>query len=234
MKAFAIVIKGHPLSEYGYSVLKESSEKVGNTFEIEKFDAYDVMRAHDFVTRSENPVHWSYPWKGEEVSIPLGLKMKAYATSTSAYARVGCFLSHYHLWKKSVELDEDVLILEHDAYFLKQYHAPIAMRHHAMSLNDPRGATRKAQVYHDKLQSGAGNPVECPWIDDDRAIPQGLPGNSAYVIGPGMAQRAIDFVAKHGAWPNDALLCKQNFPNALWCLKDYATTIQGLGSTTTG
>ena len=231
MKAFAIVIKNNPVSEHGFSVLRESSEYVGNDFEIERFDAYNPHAAFEFTSDPNNGVVWSYPWEGEELDMMYGLKKRAYET-VNPYARVGCFLSHYHLWKKAVELQEDILILEHDAVFTKRYYRPLNNHDSVISINDPRGCTRKSLVYHQSIQCSMERYVPCPWVDADRAIPQGLPGNSAYVIGHIMARRTIDFVRVLGAWPNDALLCKQIFPERLWCLRDYATTVQKLGSTT--
>ena len=34
---------------------------------------------------------------------------------------VGCFLSHYSLWKESIRTNERILILEHDALFTKKF-----------------------------------------------------------------------------------------------------------------
>jgi GR25 family glycosyltransferase involved in LPS biosynthesis len=36
-----------------------------------------------------------------------------------------------------------------------------------------------------------------------------LAGNSAYVIKPHAAQQLIDLVDSIGAWPNDAIMCRQ-------------------------
>ena len=34
---------------------------------------------------------------------------------------VGCFMSHYSLWKESVRTNKRVMILEHDAHFIHEY-----------------------------------------------------------------------------------------------------------------
>jgi hypothetical protein len=72
------------------------------------------------------------------------------------------------------------------------------------------------------------NPV--PWVTD-RIIPQGLPGNSAYVIKPWAAQQLIDAQHSIGWWPNDAIMCRQLF-DWLRVVKPYYTRVQGLASTT--
>lgn len=232
MKAFAIVLEDHPISIHGFNILVKSSKDVKNDFEIKQFNAFDCISAHEFMCNPNNKLRWTWPWEGEKLDFSSGLKMRAYQTKIPL-ARIGCFLSHFHLWKKAVELEENILILEHDAIFVKKFIQPDVMRPDiGVSINDPRGATRKATIFHNKLQSMVDQMEQCPWVDDDRSIPQGFPGNSAYVIGPELAQEAIDFTLNYGAWPNDALLCKQNFPGKLWSTKEYFTTIQGLRSTT--
>ena len=75
---------------------------------------------------------------------------------------------------------------------------------------------------------------DSPWVDDDKYIPQGIAGNSAYVISPNMAIRLLKKVDEVGLWPNDALMCKQFFPNQLKQIYPFVTELQGIQSTTTG
>ena len=62
-------------------------------------------------------------------------------------------------------------------------------------------------------------------------MPQGLAGNSAYIIKPAGAKSILDAAREHGLWPNDALMCKQIISN-LGVTKTYYTRVQGLPSTT--
>jgi|13_taG_2_1085334.scaffolds.fasta_scaffold60670_1 GR25 family glycosyltransferase involved in LPS biosynthesis len=131
-----------------------------------------------------------------------------------------------------------------------------------LGINDPKGATRKARVYDinsvkrtEKLnfkweQSNKGkhqlsqmsrdtlySPPEyqlfmAPNVDNDNQIPQGLAGNSAYIIRPQGASNLMGLVAEHGIWPNDAIMCKQLMPKQLMQMYPYITTVQGLRSTT--
>jgi GR25 family glycosyltransferase involved in LPS biosynthesis len=64
-------------------------------------------------------------------------------------------------------------------------------------------------------------------------VPQGLAGNSAYIIKPKGAEELIMAVEKYGAWPNDAIMCKQLIPN-MGVTRRFYTKVQGLPSTTTG
>jgi len=43
-------------------------------------------------------------------------------------------------------------------------------------------------------------------------VPDGLAGNSAYVIKPFAAQELINKYHELGVWPNDATMCIQLFP----------------------
>jgi GR25 family glycosyltransferase involved in LPS biosynthesis len=67
-------------------------------------------------------------------------------------------------------------------------------------------------------------------IDDDK-IPQGLAGNSAYIIKPEGARRLLELVKEYGLWPNDAIMCRQLI-SKLGITKTYYTKVQGLESTT--
>lgn len=231
VKAFAIVIDGNPISEAGWTNLKASSEKFDHNIELERYHAYTPKQAFEFMSDSNTRMRWTWPWVGEEIDFATGIKKRAYVTN-NPHARVACFLSHYCLWKKAVSLEEPILILEHDALFIRPFDT-IGRDDAVISINDPRGATRKSQLYHEILQTIEYDIVTCPYIDPDRSIAQGLPGNSAYIIGPELAYKAIDFTHKHGMWPNDALLCNQNFPGKLFCYSRYVTRVQGLQSTTT-
>ena len=104
-------------------------------------------------------------------------------------------------------------------------------RWYTLGLNNPIGATRRAHLFDGqvrKIQGLQGVPSV-----DDWDVPQGLAGNSAYMISPKAAKKLLNKVKEIGMWPNDALMCKQMFP-WLQVVYPYYTTIQrGLKSTTT-
>jgi len=236
MKAYAIVVKGNPISECGFKFLVASSEDVGNDFEVERFDATTPDTAPDKLKHHQ--IWWNYPWEGEQMDLSLLLLKRAYQTK-NPLARIGCFISHYELWHKAVELDEPILILEHDAQFIKRFDLSkyengeyANLRSFIIGINSPFSATRKSNVFHEKIQHSNKELQPCPHVDDDITIPQGLAGNSAYVIGPVAAKEMIRITKDVGAWPNDALMCGQLFPY-LFVTKEYYTRVQGLRSTTT-
>ena len=131
-----------------------------------------------------------------------------------------------------VEKDEPLVILEHDAIFIRPFDETAFMKAECdiISINDPRGATRKAQDFHEKLQKGPKTIQRVPTIDD-MMVPQGLPGNSAYIMKPSGAKKMLELVKEYGAWPNDALMCKQLI-QSIASSKVYYTKVQGTRSTT--
>jgi GR25 family glycosyltransferase involved in LPS biosynthesis len=222
MKAFAITLYDNSESLEQVEVLIQSSEFRKHSFAIEKFEAVTPEKVVDSF-KSEK-LRWNYPWTESFLDIQTGLIKEPYKTADPR-KRMACFMSHYLLWKKSATENESLLILEHDAEFIRKF-KPQEIEDTAfdiVSLNDPRGATRKSQVYHELIIKHEICSV--PWIDDYQ-VPQGLPGNSAYYIKPAGAKKMIQLVNEYGAWPNDAIMCKQLFGKKLGCLGNYATQVQ--------
>jgi GR25 family glycosyltransferase involved in LPS biosynthesis len=228
MKAVSIVIKDNAVSEFGYSKLVESSQSVGNDFDIVKWDAVIPTNVNEFMMRIG--IRWNYPWEGEVVDFATGLKKSAYKTANPK-ARMACACSHYCLWHESATTDTTMLILEHDAYFTNKIDFdPKDIKAEILGINNPLGATRKSQLYYDMIMQSVASYQLVPWIDN-AYVPQGLAGNSAYIIKPSGAKRLIELVKQYGLWPNDAIMCRQLVPR-LGVTRKFYTNIQGLKSTT--
>lgn len=229
MKAFVIVIRDNEISEQGFDNILDSAARFGNTFPITGFEAItpDYVRE---VMKDEG-VEWRYPWDEEEIDIATGLVKKPYPTK-NRLARMSCAMSHYLLWQLCKNSGEPLIILEHDALFIDQIDfVPDEVPANILGLNNPIGATRRAQLFDQQVQSSAKDYPPVPKVDEFN-IPQGLAGNSAYMIKPQGAYDMINLVKTHGMWPNDALMCKQ-LVEGLAVSKKYYTTVQGLRSTTT-
>jgi len=229
MKAFVIRIKGNTISERGANALIASSRTVNNSFDIEQYDAIIGSMAHTLM--AGNGLKWKYPWQGQETDLKTGLIKSAYQTEVKEN-RIACALSHWLLWHKCATLDEPILILEHDAIFTKKldYKSILKNNYDIIGINSPAAATRRAHQFHDILQSKAAWIQPVPDIDEFN-VPQGLAGNSAYIIKPAGANSLLNAVKEHGLWPNDAIMCKQLIPR-LGVTKEYYTRVQGLPSTT--
>jgi len=125
------------------------------------------------------------------------------------WSRIACFLSHYMLWTQCARGDSDYLILEHDAVFVRDFE-PFEFDSICM-INDPRGATPSGGWWSDHMhERGPGVWPKTKVFEDTR--PDGLAGGSAYVIKPKAAEMLLRLVEQVGAWPNDAIICRQLVP----------------------
>ena len=217
LPAFVIAMPGHAASQDAADVCIESIHATGSTLTPKKWPAV--------TPKTLEACEWRWPAKKKITCAYTGLTLTAYK-NRDVQARIACAQSHYQLWQQCVALDQTICILEHDAVFTRRFDLT-DFEGGAMALNDPAGATFRAQEYDRALSLGI-NAV--PWVTD-RIIPQGLPGNSAYVIKPWAAQQLIDTQDRIGWWPNDAIMCRQLF-DWLRAVKPYYTRVQGLASTT--
>jgi GR25 family glycosyltransferase involved in LPS biosynthesis len=229
MKAYAITIAGNAISEKGTEGLIHSSKVNGNGFKIEVFNA--VVPSMVKSVMGGNGLKWNYPWSGQENDIKSGLVKSAYQTANPDN-RIACFLSHWLLWNKCNKINEPILVLEHDAMFVEKldYEKIIESKFDIIGINSPASATRRAHVFHDIVHKSTTDILPVPTVDEFN-VPQGLAGNSAYIIKPNGAKNVLQAVKEYGCWPNDAIMCKQLVPN-MGVTKKYYTQVQGLPSTT--
>ena len=228
MKAYCIALKDNKVSQRSYKELVKSSKSVKNDFDIQMFEAVTPEKVEKIMR--EFDVAWNYPWKGSQIDFSSGLRKSAYETK-DPLKRIACALSHYMLWKKCSR-NGPILVLEHDAYFIKKLDTEYLLNssYGIIGINDPRGATRLSFKFHDMLQNSKDDITGIPHIDDVK-VPQGLAGNSAYIMKPSHAEHMLKMVKEFGMWPNDALMCRQLVPN-LGVSKTYYTRVQGTTSTT--
>jgi len=230
MKAYAIVIEGNETSERGFRILSASSDSVGNKFEINCHKAVTPDNVEQVMHDSE--VKWNYPWEGEVIDFETGLVKRAYKTSDPK-KRMACSMSHFELWQLCYQNNEPILILEHDAMFVKPIDFNVTETNfRILGINNPIFATRKASTYHNIISRSYEKFIPVPYVDDDIKVPQGLAGNSAYIVTPMGAAALMTLVYRLGMWPNDAIMCKQ-LVSKMGVTRNYYTRIQGLPSTTT-
>lgn len=239
MKAKVITLKFYGPSEAAAEHCIQSAKDI----HVTKYSAFTQSAA--MRTLSEEGLKWNYPWDGRQiVDIQSGLIKTGYATDVKE-KRIACFLSHYFLWKECAETDEDFIILEHDAHFERSVPLDVLEKSDrtVIALNRPQpGATPKADIYAREIrhQIKQGTPAasppkvyDIPYVNEDKRHPAGLPGNSAYYIKPAGARKLISLAKEYGAWPNDALMCKQLMPGQLGILWPNVTRVQPSISTTT-
>lgn len=231
---YVITIQGDQISECGADTFIESAKIHAPHINVNK--SYAVPLGNVRHLMSEYNIVWNYPWEGYIDDIPSGLRKTAYPTRNKN-ARISCALSHYGLWKEIAKDKKPAFIFEHDALFTKNMPENLIPTGHKaiVGINSPKGATRRAQMYHDKVQSALvdnNKPdiVSTPKIDEEY-IPQGLAGNSAYYMSPSSAKLMLETVKDYGLWPNDAIMCRQ-LHFRMGQTTTYYTTVQGLPSTT--
>lgn len=228
INAYVIRMAGDEIANRAVYKLEDS---LPSNVKLIEFDAIKPTAVKRLM--NQHNVHWNYPWNGEHHDIASGLIKKAYPTKV-ANKRIACFLSHYLLWQRCVKYDEPMIIHEHDAIYFNSEPLPIEdfekSYYDIIGLNDPRNATRLAVVYDRVVQESEGDIVRAPAIDQEM-IPQGIAGNSSYYIKPRGAREMVSLTSQYGAWPNDALMCRQ-LVSKLGQTKKYYTYVQGLESST--
>ncbi len=231
MKSYVITLKDHEYSTRVANRCIASAKKHGLT--VKTYNAVDKYNAEYLM--DEMGIKWTWANNNTE-----GRKCEYTGLTQFPYAavefstKIACAMSHYFLWLKCIEMDEPILILEHDAVFLRPL--PNIEFNGICQINDPDGATRRGGWWsNEMINRNVVGVQEKTWVtnENQRDIPDGLAGNSAYMIKPWAAREVIDKINEIGLWHNDALLCKQIFPY----LEEYypfITKVQQECSTTIG
>lgn len=245
MKAFVITLpeKWESASHKGAEVCIHSIKTTQSKLSPELFYATTPSTlSEDIFSVFCSNVPWTWPMDESQNGYDLktGLYKKHYRARDQLRV-MSCAVSHARLWQRCVDLDEPIVVLEHDTIFTRTFDPAIldGWEWGAVGLNDPRGATRKAGKFHQKLQNSynkQGPQIHrVPRVDDynELALPMGLAGNSAYAIKPFAANELLHLAANNGLWPNDAMMCSQLF-RWLRVITPYYTRVQPMQSTTTG
>jgi GR25 family glycosyltransferase involved in LPS biosynthesis len=219
VRAYVITLVGNAYSVNSAARCIDSAARHGIRVEtfpaVGKDDAEEVMMTHG--------LHWSW---GEGMCPYTGLWQHRYG---GGLARVGCAMSHFLLWRKCVE-EGPLLILEHDAVFMRPL--PAFNFDHICQINDPRGATRNGDWWSAQMIKRGPGVHPKTWVTQpSERRPDGLAGNSAYLIKPHAAKVLIDLYRTVGVWPNDATMCEQLVPG-LQELYPFVTKVEQTVSTT--
>ena len=238
MKAFIITMSNNADSLRLSKVCKESILTTDSVLDVQHFEAIQPPQLLKHNTEIFGDfVRWSYPQKETEnhLDFGTGLFLKAYET-TDIKRVMACSYSHMKLWKWCVDNNETIVVLEHDAIFTRTFNPEDLTSDPSwgvVGLNDPRGNTRKGQLFHNIASAKEGIQV-VPNIDNSQEppLPMGIAGNSAYIIRPFAAKELLKATKELGVWPNDAIMCKQLFPWLRVTYPYYSTTQRNVSSTT--
>lgn len=215
MRAFVITLKGHAYSEACAARCIGSARGI----DVERFDAVGPDRSESLLR--ERGLRWTWG--------PGGAGLRHHPYGGGLPARLGCALSHFLLWERCAELGEPILILEHDAVFLRAW--PEFEFDGICQVNDPDGATRRGRWWSEQMAKRGPGVFPATWVTEDRSVPDGLAGNSAYVIKPHAALDLIGLYRDLGVWPNDATMCKQLLPYLQECFPFITKVIQNQSTT---
>jgi GR25 family glycosyltransferase involved in LPS biosynthesis len=196
MKAFVIRLKGIETSEALALDCIESGKQHG--LEITPFDGIYRQENIDFQTERLGV----NPWKKGLKKGRLGVK--------------GCFLSHYSLWLKSIELNEPLIIFEHDGYVLQPLPQNIESMFDEFLILDPFNKfSSEYSIKHNESKNNAQQVVEYfnlesrkkYGIDTEYAM-----GLQAYIIKPKAAIKLKQSILKTGYYPAD-MQCNKGIIN---------------------
>lgn len=148
------------------------------------------------------------------------LRMLCYARPLSN-SQIGCFASHYELWKKCIELDQPILVLEDDIELASNFDALIQF------------AAQKIERYRYIRLWGVFERPSSQVEDGIKLYHRGPSGTQGYMLSPAAAQKFIDNATRwiepvdeymDKFWINGNLpYCVT--PNAVYCVNEFESSI---------
>lgn len=110
------------------------------------------------------------------------------ASKMSQPGVIGCFYSHYNLWKKCAELGEPIMIFEDDVIFFRGWQPIDWQDVLVLSLGKSSFLNDPWRMY---LENPSGVPQAVRWIN------YSMPGASGYAIKPKAARRLVKFYHRY-------------------------------------
>ena len=183
MKQFIIVLKDYPKSERFYLDASRTAKEHG--WDLERYDAVDART-----------INFDQELKNRGLFVSEHTKKNILPGQIVENLRpgvIGCFLSHYSLWQRCIELNETIAIFEEDVVFVDSL--PTEDFVDVLKL---RQGTRAKNI----VLTGQW------WV-----------GADCYLIKPHAARKIIDWCAVNGIVPADLLLA-ENIVNIQHVTKD--------------
>lgn len=185
MKCFIIVLQE-----------SEHSRKVGK-------DAIDAANKFGIYPEIHNGV---LGYKSPELFSKYGITRFLTRDIIDNPGHQGCFLSHFEVWMKCVQLNEPVIVLEHDGVFIRELPEDILDRFDGVLKLDPLDVYDGVDKYNAKVEESLSKPVEV-WHQPARGNWHGVGefiwGGYGYIIKPHAAVELIHFARRIGAAPTD-------------------------------
>lgn len=196
MKSFVIYLKGIKESEDLASDCIKSAKEFNLT--VEKFNG---IHGNETIESTMNS-YSIFPFSPKMKKNRLGVK--------------GCFLSHFLLWLKSVNLNESLMIFEHDAVLLREIPENIEEKFDEFLLLDPFNKFSSNYSYS-HYQSRFRKQEVIEYFNNQSKKKYGLSseyamGLQAYIIKPKAASKLIEEVKEKGFYPAD-MQCNKDILN---------------------
>lgn len=192
IKAFIITLTRIPKSVESAQLARESAVQAG--LEVEIFDAVSRENSRGLM---------------EE----LGLEVRQCGDATGDFeAMLGCFLSHYSLWKKCCELNEPIVVLEHDAVVTGPIASGTLGGHSLVNLGKPHyGRLKKPK----SLEFWVGYLLRFFRTSDPSVYSlfsrTHMPGTHGYYVEPKGAEKLVEVAHQQGLRPADLFMVKRDF-----------------------
>lgn len=119
---------------------------------------------------------------------------------------VGCFLSHYEIWQKCVEMNETLMVLEHDAEFIRALPSNIHDHYSGVLKLDPYRPIEPD--YKTLVNASADESIQViePTAQGTHRAGEFLTGTYGYCIKPKAAGDLINFAKEVGGLPSDVFM----------------------------
>lgn len=119
---------------------------------------------------------------------------------------LGCFLSHFELWNKCILLNEPIIILEHDGYFVRPLPEKIEDSFVDILNLDP--FDQNHIEYNQNVINSLSDPVDYfyPIKNGTHEAGDYIYGAYGYCIKPEAANKLVNFAKSKGALPADVMI----------------------------
>jgi glycosyl transferase family 25 len=139
----------------------------------------------------------------------------------------GCFFSHYYLWKQCIDINEPIIVLEHDGYVIRHIDSKLLDNFDdVLKLDnlDPFDNNYNKKI---NLEKDLDVKVIQYKFTNKKVFKVGLgdyfKGAYSYIIKPQGAKKLIDFISKNGHRPSD-----QQINSSILDLKTTTPTVARL------
>lgn len=153
-----------------------------------------------------------------------GIKRLLTSSIADSPGNKGCFLSHFELWNLCVELNETILILEHDGKLIRELPVNIEDNFTEVLNLDPNREFSNP-TYNKLVTKSLKDPVDYFYTSSKKKSEAGsyIIGAHGYCIKPQGAMKLIRFAQQVGALPTDKHIGKDVVD-----LKSTTVTVVGL------